>query len=219
MKKKVLIFGSAGMLGHIVYQYLKNTNKYFIFDTSFPERLTEASLLLDVTNKDNLFIALKTINPDIIINCIGVLIKSSNENPSNAIYLNSYFPNQLARYTRENSCKLIHISTDCVFSGLKGNYLEQDFRDSDSIYGRSKSLGEIINAHDLTIRTSIIGPELIRNGEGLFNWFMSQKGDISGYSNVFWSGVTTLELAKCIEKSIDLDITGLSYDFLEKNVI
>ena len=105
--------------------------------------------------------------------------------------------------------KLIHISTDCVFSGRQGMYADNDFRDADDIYGRSKALGEIFSDKDLTIRTSIIGPELKRYGEGLFHWFMSQRERVNGYTKVFWSGVTTLELAKAIEYSLDNDVTGL----------
>ena len=104
---------------------------------------------------------------------------------------------------------MIHISTDCVFSGKKGNYMETDFKDAEDMYGQSKSLGEIINEYDLTLRTSIIGPELKSNGEGLFHWFMQQKGEIKGFSKVYWSGVTTLELAKVIDEAIEQNLTGL----------
>ena len=105
--------------------------------------------------------------------------------------------------------KLIHISTDCVFSGKKGRYTEDDFRDADDVYGRSKALGEINNERDLTIRTSIIGPELKENGEGLFHWFMMQKGSVYGFKTAIWGGVTTLELAKAIDVAIEEGKTGL----------
>ena len=104
---------------------------------------------------------------------------------------------------------LIHISTDCVFSGNKGNYIETDYRDARDIYGLSKALGEIDNENDLTIRTSIIGPELKTNGEGLFHWFLSQKGNVYGYTDAIWGGVTTLEFAKAIDCAIEQRITGL----------
>ncbi|MBA7555115.1 hypothetical protein ES705_47768 [subsurface metagenome] len=129
--------------------------------------------------------------------------------PSNAIYLNSYFPHQLVKILRKTGGKLIHISTDCVFSGDKGVYTENDFRDADDTYGRSKALGEVKNDKDLTLRTSIIGPEIKETGEGLFHWFMKQKKEINGYNNVFWGGVTTLELARCIEIAIENELTGL----------
>ena len=123
--------------------------------------------------------------------------------------INAYFPHLLKRLSDEVGAKLIHISTDCVFSGKKGNYTEDDFRDADDVYGRSKALGEIINDKDLTIRTSIIGPELKENGEGLFHWFMHQCGEINGFRTAIWGGVTTLELAKAIDFSLDNGIVGL----------
>jgi len=114
--------------------------------------------------------------------------------------------------------KIIHISTDCVFSGKRGGYLESDSPDGESIYDRSKALGEIVNAKDLTFRMSIIGPDVDVNGEGLFNWFMSQQGTILGYSNALWNGITTLELARAIEQAIQQELTGL-YHLTSKEAI
>jgi dTDP-4-dehydrorhamnose reductase len=209
MKKKVLVLGSAGMLGHVVYNYLFETNKYAIIDTSFPTKTNDNSKLLDITHKETVNDYILTERPDVVINCIGVLIIGSQKDPSNAIYINSFFPHQLSKLLKETGGKLIHISTDCVFSGKKGNYSETDFRDADDIYGRSKALGEVINDRDLTLRTSLIGPELKKNGEGLFHWFMQQSGEIQGYSNVYWGGVTTLELVKVIDSAIQQDTAGL----------
>ena len=207
--KKILILGSAGMLGHIVFNYLNELNKYELLDASFPVKIRTESLLLDVTNKAQLEETIENIQPDVIVNCIGILIKGSQQDPSNAIYLNAYLPHQLAKLQRKRGGKIIHISTDCVFTGEKGSYIETDFRDARDTYGLSKALGEVINDNDLTFRTSIIGPELKEKGEGLFHWFMSQKGIINGYTNAFWGGVTTLELAKAIDKAIDQNLTGL----------
>ena len=103
----------------------------------------------------------------------------------------------------------MHVSTDCVFSGKKGAYADTDFRDGDTVYARTKALGEVIDERNLTVRTSIIGPELKDNGTGLFHWFMNQHGEIKGYRRAFWSGVTTLELAKFIHAAIRNDLTGL----------
>jgi dTDP-4-dehydrorhamnose reductase len=207
--EKIMILGSAGMLGHMVYHCLASTKKYEIADTSFPVKANEKSTILDVTDKKSVEEYIHREKPAVVINCIGILIKESIVDPSNAIYLNSYFPHQLSKILRKEVGRLIHISTDCVFSGVKGNYSENDFRDADNVYGRSKALGEVINEYDLTIRTSIIGPELKENGEGLFHWFMKQKSEIKGYSKVYWGGVTTLELAKVIESAIEQDIKGL----------
>ena len=210
---KVLIIGSKGMAGHIIKEYLKENN-HDVYSTC---RINSKSLLekkeynLDVFNKEDLNNIFKNVKPEFVINCVGILNQYAEENPDIAIYVNGYFPHYLDRLSVEYSYKLIHITTDCVFSGKKGNYTEDDFRDADSYYGRSKAIGEVNNDRTLTFRTSIVGPDINENGIGLFNWFMKQKGEISGYSNVFWSGVTTLELAKAIEASFKQNITGLNH--------
>ncbi|MEG2675287.1 MAG: SDR family oxidoreductase [Muribaculaceae bacterium] len=209
MKQKILVLGATGMAGHMIYLYLKGLDKYEMSNMVFRTKLDEKSLIIDVNDKSTLSKAIKLINPNIIINCIGILIKGSSDNPINAIYINSCFPHLLKSISEEIGANLIHISTDCVFSGNKGNYNENDFRDADDIYGRSKALGEIINDKDLTIRTSIIGPELKQDGEGLFHWFMNQQGAVQGYKTAIWGGVTTLELAKAIDYAILNKTTGL----------
>lgn len=209
MVKKILLFGSTGMAGHIMYYYLKNTQKYNITDVVFRTKLTEDSIVMNVANAEAVIEVVNTVHPNLIINCIGVLVKGSKEHPDNAILVNAYFPNLLKKLADEIGAKLIHISTDCVFSGKKGGYTEEDFRDADDIYGRSKALGEIVNEKDLTVRTSIIGPELKKNGEGLFHWFMQQSGEINGYTKAIWGGVTTLELAKAIDFAIEKNTCGL----------
>lgn len=207
--KKVLILGSGGMLGHMVYTYFKALNKYEIIDASFPQKAFSESTLLDVTNKTELELYIDRNKPDILINCIGILLKGSEEDPSNAIYLNAYLPHQLSRLLNSYGGKLIHVSTDCVFTGNKGSYVEADFKDARDTYGLSKSLGEVNNDHDLTLRTSIIGPELKEKGEGLFHWFINQTGEINGFTKMIWGGVTTLELAKVIDAAIEQNLTGL----------
>lgn len=207
--KKVLLFGATGMAGHVAYYYLRSTGKYDISDVVYRTPLTEESIVVDVTNRDAVAEVIHRVRPEVIINCIGILIRGSKEYPDNAILINAYFPHLLKRHSDEVGAKLIHISTDCVFSGKKGNYTEDDFRDADDVYGRSKALGEIINDKDLTIRTSIIGPELKENGEGLFHWFMHQHGEVNGFRTAIWGGVTTLELAKAIEYALDNGTVGL----------
>jgi len=207
--KKVLILGSAGMLGHIVYLYFKSLHEYIIIDTSYPFKFNENSFLLDVSKQDELENFISAQQPEIVINCIGILIKGSLSNPSNAIYLNAYLPHKLASILKPAGAKLIHISTDCVFSGNKGAYSENDFKDARDIYGLSKALGEVDYGNHLTLRTSIVGPEIKETGEGLFDWFMKQKGSINGYTKSFWGGVTTLELAKTIHYSLENNISGL----------
>lgn len=209
INKKVLILGSTGMLGHILYSYLKQNSNYIIFDISYRKKLNKSTIVLDVNNLSELSNIINQIKPDFIINCIGILIKNSKKDPSNAIFINSFFPHFLSKLSLKSGFKLIHISTDCVFSGLKGAYDENDFKDADDIYGRSKALGELINNRDLTLRTSIIGPEIKENGEGLFQWLLKQNKTVYGYENVYWSGLTTLELSKVISKILELDITGI----------
>ena len=207
--KKILILGAAGMAGHVIYTYFKNIGDYEVFGSVNQESFNDIKLKIDISDLDQVKRAIENIKPDIIINCIGMLIRSSKKYPDKTIYANSFFPNYLARLSSEYSFKLIHISTDCVFSGKSGAYVEDSFKDATDVYGLSKSLGEIDDDHNLTIRTSIIGPELKKDGEGLFHWFMNQKGEISGYKSNFWSGVTTLELAKFIYWQIKNPKTGI----------
>lgn len=210
--KKILIIGSKGMAGHMIKSYLESRNKYEVYSTfrkKENEILNEREFDLDAFNTEKLRKILNTIKPDFVINCIGILNQFAEENPDIAIYVNGYFPHLLDRLSKEYGYKFIHITTDCVFSGKKGNYTENDFRDANSYYGRSKAIGEVNNNKTLTFRTSIIGPDINENGIGLFNWFIKQSEEINGYSNVFWSGVTTLELAKAIEASFKQNISGI----------
>ena len=208
-KKRILILGATGMAGHMVYYYLKETERYKMHSLVFRSKLTDDSIVCDVRDQNTLRQVFQQVKPDVAVNCIGALIRESETKPDNAIYLNAYLPHYLKRLADEVGGKVIQISTDCVFSGKKGNYAEDDFRDADDVYGRSKALGEIINNKDVTLRTSIIGPELKEDGEGLFHWFMGQKGTIKGYTNAIWGGITTLELAKAIEKTIEYNLSGL----------
>lgn len=211
--KKVLILGAGGMAGHMVYYYFDSLQKYRLYTVCHKTPLTEHSFILDVCDANKLATILIDIQPDIIINCIGILIKGSEKSIKNAVYINAYYPHLLSDFIGKNlkSSKLIHISTDCVFSGNKGNYTFDDKKDALDVYGMTKNLGEVINEKDLTIRTSIIGPELKKNGEGLFHWLFSNRTakELNGYTKSVWSGVTTLELAKAIDFAINTDLIGL----------
>lgn len=207
---KVLILGSTGMLGHKVFHFLDNNSDFTLFNISYKNKLNSNSILVDANNKEHLIEVIKSIKPNFIVNCIGLLIQDSIERPDQAIYLNSYLPHMLELVASKINSKLIHISTDCVFSGIKKSpYAEDDIKDAKDIYGTSKSLGEPLGINTLTIRTSIIGPELKKDGFGLFNWFMCQSGNITGYKKMIWSGVTTLELSKAIKWAINKDISGI----------
>ena len=207
---KVLVLGSTGMIGHQVFNYLKVNSVFELYNVSFRKKLQDDSFLLDARSEDTLVKYIESISPNYIINCVGVLINGSNRDPENAIFLNSYLPHRLSRLADVINAKLIHISTDCVFSGEKGtSYIETDEKDGNGVYAKTKGIGEVISDKHLTIRTSAVGPELKSDGEELFHWFMTQSGSISGYTRAIWSGVTTLELAKAVLWSIENKITGL----------
>jgi dTDP-4-dehydrorhamnose reductase len=196
------------MAGHVVFKSLQQLGNYEVYGVARNVTATDRVFNLDVSNTEELK---KTIDLgfDVIINCIGILNKDAEDNPHKAIWFNSYFPHLLESIAKNTKTKVISISTDCVFSGIKGNYTENDLTDGKGFYAMSKSMGEIVNEKDLTIRTSIIGPELNKEGIGLFHWFMTQKDGMGGYSQAFWSGITTIELAKVIHQTILQDIKGL----------
>jgi dTDP-4-dehydrorhamnose reductase len=217
LKKKVLILGSTGMLGHQVVNYFLKFDDYDVIDIAFRSKLREKTIVSDVTDKTTFEKVVTELKPDFIVNCIGILIYGSS-NVENAIYLNAYLPHQLKSISKNIGAKLIHISTDCIFSGDKGGYIESDVKDGKGVYSQTKILGEIEDDANLTLRTSIIGPELKANGEGIFHWFMGQSGDISGFTKAVWSGVTTIELAKAVKWSIDNNIIGLYHVTNNKSI-
>jgi dTDP-4-dehydrorhamnose reductase len=207
--KTILVIGIKGMAGHVIFRYLQNNNNYTVFGLARNIEPSKTIFNLDISDTNELRNIIINYNFNIIINCIGVLNNAAECNPSNAVWFNSFFPHLLVEITKNTNSRVIQISTDCVFNGKKGNYKESDVRDGEGFYAQSKALGEINNSKDLTIRTSIIGPELNINGIGLFNWFMHQSGEINGFTNAIWSGVTTLELANAIDYTILHPISGL----------
>lgn len=209
MKKKILILGNSGLIGHQVFNYFQKFQQYSVFGISKTNKFSENSILLNLRDESALYNYINNLMPDVIINCAGVLIESSNLDPENAIYLNSYLPHFLNNICTSLDIKLIHISTDCVFSGDAGNYNEDDYKDGKTIYAKTKSLGEFVSKKNLIIRTSVIGPELKNDERELFNWFMNQKKPIFGYEKSIWSGLTTIELSKVLKIAIENNIVGL----------
>ncbi|MBU3191613.1 SDR family oxidoreductase [Clostridium bowmanii] len=208
--KKIVVLGATGMAGHMISSYFKTLlQKYEVYDICHTVKLEEKSILLDIHDLDSLKKIIAGLKPDIIINSIGILNKNAEDDPSNTIFINSYFPRYLEEQFKNTNIRLIQISTDCVFSGDKGNYDEAFVPDGKDLYAKTKILGEINNNKDLTVRTSIIGPELKHNGTGLFHWFMKQNDTAIGYSKVIWSGVTTLQLGKCLDLMIENNLNGL----------
>jgi dTDP-4-dehydrorhamnose reductase len=206
---KILIIGGQGMAGHMIQSYIGQATSHVVISTVRKKPTSPYTITLDVTDDKKVFDLIREIQPDVVINAVGILNEQAHIHLKEAIYVNSLFPQLLANYGHRLGFRLIHISTDCVFSGKKGEYIESDVADGMSIYAKTKSLGEVTDVSHLTIRTSIIGPEIKKDGIGLFHWFMQQSGEIRGYRKVFWNGVTTLELAKTILWCLDRDLTGL----------
>lgn len=206
---KVLVLGSEGMLGHVVKIFFQEKG-HEVRGTS---RKGSEDYSFDATkNTDDIESFIEEFNPDAVINCIGILNKVAEDNKPLAVMVNSYLPHYLDGVCANKSVKFIHISTDCVFDGkASGDYTEESFRTATDFYGRSKGLGEINNDTNLTLRTSIVGPDKNQDGIGLFQWFMNQEGETNGFNKVIWTGVTTLELAKCMEKAITNNLTGLRH--------
>lgn len=206
---KILILGSNGMAGHMIVQYLSEKNH----DIKTVAR-HNADFLLDVEDKERVEDFLTLIENEkfnFIINCMGVLVKDSIDNPERAMIVNGWFPHAIERKFKDTNTKLIHLSTDCIFDGQRGNYLETDLPTENNTYGTTKAYGEILNDKDVTFRMSIIGPEIKNNGTGLFNWiYNNENSELSGWENALWNGVTTLQLAKCIDQYINNPkITGI----------
>ena len=196
------------MAGHVAVNHFREQN-YDVRYTALDAPDTEKSKSIDATDIPGLTAWLDAINPDVVFNCLGVLQKASDNRPDIAIKLNSYLPRCLEFRYSGTGTKIIHLSTDCVFSGKRGNYTETDVPDGETVYDRTKALGEINNKKDLTFRMSIIGPEINIGGVGLFNWFMKQSGTIRGFTKALWTGLTTIELARATEAAIKQDLTGL----------
>lgn len=228
----ILIFGATGMLGHAVFQVLSSNKHLKVFGTirsesskNFFPKDQHPNLIsnIEVEDSKSLKKAFEIARPDIVINCIGI-IKQLDESSDvlKTVPINTLLPHHLAILADDFKSKLILISTDCVFSGKKGNYVETDFPDCNDLYGRSKLLGEITDKPNvLTIRTSIIGHE-IRGGHSLVNWFLSQKESVQGYSKAIFSGLPTNELAliilDCILKWPNLHgLYHVSADAINKN--
>ena len=208
--KKILVLGATGMAGHMISSYFKTLiEKYEVYDICHSVKLEEKSILIDIHDLNLLKTTIVGLKPDIIINSIGILNKNAEDDPCNTIFINSYLPRYLEDQFKNSNIRLIQISTDCVFSGDKGNYNEASVPDGIDLYAQTKLLGEINNSKDLTVRTSIIGPELKQNGKGLFHWFMKQNDTAIGYSKVIWSGVTTLQLGKSLDIMIENNLNGL----------
>ena len=209
---RVLILGASGMLGHKLWQVCRErfetwatvrgaSGKYVAYNLFDPERLLDG---VDASDFSTVVRAFDRVQPHVVVNATGIVKQSpSAKDPIASIEINALFPHRLARLCRAAGAKLVHISTDCVFSGRKGMYKENDTPDAVDLYGRSKLLGEVQDPNCLTLRTSLIGRE-VATAHGLVEWFLSNSGgSVRGYTNAIFSGLPTLVLSEVIAQIVD----------------
>lgn len=201
---KILVLGVSGMLGNAMFRVLSENAEIEVFGTArsssvqryfAPEMSKKIIAGVDVENLDALTHVFAKVKPQVVINCIGLIKQLAvADDPLQALPINAMLPHRLARLCELSSARLIHISTDCVFAGTKGNYRESDPADATDLYGKSKHLGEVTYPHTITLRTSIIGHEL-SSSHALLGWFLAQEGQVKGYTKAIFSGLPTVELA------------------------
>ncbi|MFP4978947.1 SDR family oxidoreductase [Paenibacillus sp. CN-4] len=207
---KLLILGGNGMAGHMLADYFRRQGKHNVFHTT-RDRNDPLGLYVDANDIAGMDKLVEIVAPQVIVNGMGVLNQFAAQDKITAYHVNGFLPHRLRRAADAIGAYLIHISTDCVFEGTRGSYTEDDPPDGTSVYAVTKALGELREPNHLTIRTSIIGPEIREGGIGLMKWFMSQTGRVPGYTRVMWNGVTTLELAKTIDSLMDQPLYGLMH--------
>lgn len=209
--QRILVMGSSGMLGNTIFRYFSSMEQFETFGTvrsldsvtNLPaDLLGNFSVGVDTDSTDSLVRVFSETRPDIVINCIGVIKQSiSSADPILTLNTNAILPHRLAQTCLLAGARLVHISTDCVFSGRDGMYLETDVPDAQDLYGVSKRLGEVDYPHAITLRTSIIGHEL-RGQRSLIDWFLSQQGKVSGFKRAIFSGLPTIEIARLIHNYV-----------------
>ena len=207
----VMVLGMTGMLGNAMFRVLSAHPDLIVYGTARNERARQyfsadcykrVIVGIDVENHDALVRAFAVVRPDVVINCVGLVKQLADaNNPLMALPINALLPHRLAALCQASASRLIHFSTDCVFSGSKGRYLETDFPDADDLYGRSKLLGEVDYPHAVTLRTSLIGHEL-SGDRSLVNWFLAQQGSVKGFTRAIFSGLPTVEIATLIRDII-----------------
>lgn len=206
---KILVLGATGMLGSAVFMTLQNNEQFDVWGTVRNNNLNhfyDSEKLIrnvDVLDYDSLISVFEKVKPDLVINCIGLIKQlATAKDPLSVLPINSLLPHRLAKLCTLNNSRLILISTDCVFSGKEGNYIESDISDAEDLYGKSKFIGEVTDLDNvLTLRTSIIGHE-IQTKNALIDWFLSQDNLVKGYVNAIYSGFPTFELANVIQNFV-----------------
>lgn len=208
---RVLVLGASGMLGNAVLRLFAQSPGYEAIGSArssgvlrlLPDGLRDSVLCgVDVESFDSLTRLFVNARPDVVINCIGLVKQLAEaDDPLAAIPINALLPHRLARLCDVAGARLVHMSTDCVFSGAKGMYTEADMSDAKDLYGRSKYLGEVDYPHAITVRTSIIGHEL-SGAHSLVGWFLAQQGSVKGFRRAIFSGLPTVELARVIRDHV-----------------
>lgn len=204
---RILVLGASGMLGNAVLRVMDEKPGWEVFGTVrstnlsrfFSDKISQRLITgCDVENHDALVKVFAQVRPNVVINCIGLIKQLADaDDPLQAIPINSLLPHRLAGLCTLVGARLVHMSTDCVFAGIKGGYMENDPSDATDLYGKSKYLGEVDYPHAITLRTSIIGHEL-QSAHGLVGWFLSQEGRCRGYRKAIFSGLPTVALAQII---------------------
>ena len=219
MKEKILVLGASGLNGSAIFLHFLNHLKdnydiygsYFRNEIYFKDEIRAKLFKFNCLSEDSIIKIFERYNPSVIINCIGVTKHLSNNfTEGETKFINSIFPHKLVEYCDKCSTRLIHLSTDCVFSGKKGNYKEDDYPDATDLYGKTKKAGEFNHHKHLTIRTSVVGHEIALSN-GLLEWFLKQEENCDGYFNALFSGVTTNELSYIIANYVinNKKISGL----------
>ncbi|CAM4332354.1 dTDP-4-dehydrorhamnose reductase family protein [Paenibacillus tarimensis] len=199
---RLLVIGGRGMAGHMLVRYFRRVTGVEVLFTVRDPKGEAGEIFLEAADMGNVLHVVRDTRPQVIINAAGVLNEYAEKKPIDAYLVNGLLPHWLRYAANEAGARLIHISSDCVFSGHGGGYTEEQRPDGVSVYAVTKAMGEVWDPQHLTIRTSIIGPEIRANGIGLLQWFLRQQGTIKGYERVMWNGVTTLELAKAVHYAI-----------------
>jgi dTDP-4-dehydrorhamnose reductase len=203
---KILILGGSGMLGHCLWVQLSKSHDVWVTVRGSGKRIPDLPGVdrshirddVDMLDFDNVIRAFAAVQPDLAINCVGLVKQHPlSQDPLSVIELNARLPHRLSLVCRTARIRLIHISTDCVFSGRTGKYTEDSVSDAEDLYGRSKALGEVQYDHTITLRTSIIGREL-KTRYGLTEWFLGQTGSVRGYRRAIFSGLTTQAMARIL---------------------
>lgn len=206
---KFLVLGCNGMAGHLISLYLKEQGHDVTGFARSESKLLDKTVVGDARDLGLLKDTITFGNYDSVINCIGLLNKFAESDHEAAVFLNSYLPQFLAKVTDNTNTQVIQMSTDCVFSGSKGGYTEESFPNGTLFYDRSKALGELDDGKNVTLRNSIVGPDIKPSGIGLINWFLQQHFKVKGYKNAIWTGQTTLQLAKTMENAATQRVHGL----------